>query len=1067
LQSAPPAVRLNSSSGSNAGGPSALSGSGAPLPPATRQALEGSFKVSLASVRVHTDRGAQEAATNLSARAFTYGNDIFLGPRERATDLSLMAHEVAHTVQQQGASTVQRSAPGQSDSYEHEAHQSSVAVLQGAPFTVHQRTSGLCVQGERSLWDRATSAVGGAAKAVGGGLDFIAEQAKQLGIGKALDYIAEKANLIPGFRMFTVVLGVNPINMSKVDRSAANILRGLIEVIPGGTLISQALQNHGVFDKVGNWVEQQIKTLGMVGSDIKQALTTFIGGLKLEDITNFSGVWERAKRIFTEPIDRIITFAKGLITDILKFIKDAILRPLAKMAEGTEGWNLLKAVLEQDPITGEHFPRTAETVIGPFMKLIGQEEVWENIKRGKAIDRAWAWFQGALAGLMGFVRAIPKKIVDTISSLTIGDVVTVVGAFGKIAGAFINIATEFGSWALKQVLSLLEILVDVLAPKVKPYIAKAKTAFDTIVKDPVTFVGHLVRAGKLGFEMFASNILEHLKTALIKWITGPLGDEGVYVPKSFSLLEIIKLVLSVLGLTWQNIRAKLVKIIPDPVLSGLEKTAKILVTLVKDGPAAAWEEIKTELTELKDQLISQVIQMVTTEIVKAAVVKLVTSLNPAGAVIQAILAIWNTVTFFIEKIQQIAAVVASFIDSISAIAAGQIDAAAKKVEQTLANTLVLVIGFLAKLVGAGDVPKKVVAIIRKIRDPIDKGLNKIVDWLGKMLQKLVGAAKAGAKALFQWWKKKVPFSGGGESHTILFQGEGESAELMVRTTPKKPEEFIFDYVPAGGSKAEMDQIKSLSTKIEKLKKSIATAQKKDAPNQAVIAKLDADLTVNFNALGQVLAGLLDKAEDEGSEKRPVPIDYPKRRAAAYPNIYIGPLTALFLEQKWLMAAAAAGNAQKAKDMLVAREPNLSKEDDFKAWSGVVKVFKAAGGAEQQLPVGGPVGLDPAFASLSPGKLLLYDEKGSTGGGSKINNKFRPFGFRPGKEGLDGDHVVERQLGGPDTLSNLWPLQAGENRSSGSTVKSLKVPFGKAKAVTVHEARQKKKKAIHLLIKSVK
>ena len=107
-------------------------------------------------------------------------------------------------------------------------------------------------------------------------------------------------------------------------------------------------------------------------------------------------------------------------------------------------------------------------------------------------------------------------------------------------------------------------------------------------------------------------------------------------------MEIIKLVLSVLGLTWQNIRAKFVKIIPEPVLIGLEKTAGILVTLVKDGPAAAWEQIKTELSELKDPLIAQITQMVTTEVVKAAVVKLVSMLNPAGAVIQAIIAIYNT-----------------------------------------------------------------------------------------------------------------------------------------------------------------------------------------------------------------------------------------------------------------------------------------------------------------------------------------------------------------------------------------------------------------------------------------
>ena len=43
--------------------------------------------------------------------------------------------------------------------------------------------------------------------------------------------------------------------------------------------------------------------------------------------------------------------------------------------------------------------------------------------------------------------------------------------------------------------------------------------------------------------------------------------------------------------------------------------------------------------------------MIQMEVVKAAVKKLVSMLNPAGAVIQAIIAIYNTVTFFIEKIK--------------------------------------------------------------------------------------------------------------------------------------------------------------------------------------------------------------------------------------------------------------------------------------------------------------------------------------------------------------------------------------------------------------------------------
>ena len=729
--------------GAPAPGPAAVAGveaaatGGQPLPADVRRFMEPRLRADLSGVRVHTDATAASLSNQFSARAFTYRHHIFFGPgqyRPGTRDgMSLLAHELTHTIQQGRSPAVPRTG----------------VTTTATPPAV-----------------------------------------QRLGVDDVLDYFAEKAYNIPGFRMLTLLLGFNPINMRTAARTAANLLRALIELIPGGALITQALDAHGVIEKAAAWVESKIATLGDIGGQIVDGLKRFVDSLSWDDIFDLGGVWDRAKRIFTDPIGRLISFGASVVSEILQMVKDAILRPLAALAEGTRGYDLLKAILEKDPITGEPFPRNADTLLGGFMKLIGQEEVWENLKKGRAVPRAWAWFQGALRDLMAFVTSVPARIIATLRSLTFADVLTVVGAFRKIGTAFLDIAGQFISWGLTQVLGLLEILFSVVAPSVMPYVAKARTAFQTIVRDPVRFIGHLVRAGRLGFQMFAKNIVEHLKNALIKWITGPLGEAGVYIPKAFTLLEIVKLVLSVLGLTWQNIRTKLVKIIPDPVLTALEKTASVLVTLVTQGPAAAWEEIKTELTELKDQLIGQVTQMISTEVVKAAVVKLVSMLNPAGAVIQAILATYNTVTFFIQKLQQIAAVVASFIDSIAAIAAGQVEGAAKKVEQTMANTLTVIIAFLAKFVGLGSVPEKLVGIVKKIRAPIDKGLDRIVAWLGAMLQKLIGAAKAGVKKLLQWWKKKVPIAGGDEDHVLTFEGSDASAVLVVRSAPEKPSVFL-------------------------------------------------------------------------------------------------------------------------------------------------------------------------------------------------------------------------------------------------------------------------------------
>jgi len=937
---------------------------GSPLPLSVRRFMEPRFRADFSKVRIHTDAKAAKLNRQVNARAFAVGNSIFFGESKFKPDThegrELIAHELTHTIQQGAA--LQRS--------------EEPMVTQHAPV-----------------------------------------QVQRLGLTDALDYFADKANLIPGFRMFTIVLGVNPINMSRVDRNAANILRALIEFIPGGGLITQALDNYGIFDKIGTWVEQQIRSLGMVGSAIKQAVTQFLSTLSWTDIFDLGGVWDRAKRIFTEPIDRIKNFAKGLVTGIVQFIKDAILRPLAKLAEGTRGYDLLKAILCEDPITGEPVPRTADTLIGGFMKLIGQEDVWENIKKGNAIARAWAWFQGALAGLMGLVRAVPRRIIDTIRSLTLMDVVTVVDAFRKVVGTFVNIAGDFVSWGLKQVLSLLEILFSVVAPGVMPYLSKARAPLTTILKDPIGFVGNLVRAGRMGFELFAANILTHLKAALIKWIVGPLGDAGVYIPRSFELMEIIKLVLSVLGLTWQNIRGKLVKIIPDPVLTGLEKTAGVLVTLVKDGPAAAWDQIKAELAELKDQMIAQVTAMVTTEVVKAAVVKLVSMLNPAGAVIQAILAIYNTVTFFIQKINQIAAVVASFIDSIAAIASGQVAGAAKKVEQTMANGLTVVIAFLAKFAGLGSVPEKLVGIIKKIRAPIDRGLDKIVAWLGNLLKKLAGAVKAGVKKLLEWWKIRKTFAADGESHSLSFSGEKTAAQLVVASDPTPLRKFLEEKRNEAGitpqKLAATGQIEILLRTID-----LARLLPDDKNEQA-----QADIEAAFALIVPLLITLLSGTEF-GTQANPLPLEYTKRSIGRYPIIYVGPKSKNRIDQEWLRL----GN-------LAAIDKALADDAERKEWAvrgkKIIALFPTKPGT--RLPDGsGPVGIEEPFRTEAG--LRIEYAAGKTKGGGLINDTLKPFGFRAGAEKYDGDHIIEMQIGGPNELRNLWPLERGENRSSGSLLR---------------------------------
>lgn len=684
-----------------------ITSGGAPLPVAVRNSLMRSFSIDLTPIRVHTDARAQHTVKSFNTRAFAYGSNIFLGPGESPSDLRLMAHEVAHVVQQSGGTVLQHFTVNSGDALEEEAEKASAAAMRGEKFTVKQRTS-----------PRPQGLLG---------ID--------ISIPDPLEWLAGKANAIPGFRMLTIVLGVNPINMSSVDRSAANILRALVEFLPGGSLITEALDNHGVFEKAGAFVETQIKSLGLTGALIKSAVTEFISSINLPgDLLNPGSTWERAKRIFTAPIDQIISFASGLVDGIIEIVKDAILKPIAKLAEGTEGYNLLKGVLGKDPITGDPVERSAETLLGPLLRMIGLGDVWQKMQESKAIPRAWQWFQSTLSQLIGFVSEIPTLFLNAFKSLTIEDIILVPKAFAKLAAVFGGFLGKFVSWGVDAMWNLLEIVFDVVSPGALGYVKRTGAAMKSILQNPLPFVGNLAKAAKLGFQNFAGNFVTHLKAGLIDWLTGSLT--GVYIPRSFSLGEIVKFVFSVLGLTWSNVRQKLVKATSETVVAAMETGFDIVKTLVTQGPAAAWDKIKEHLTNLKDQVIQGIIDLVVDAVVTKAVPKLVAMFIPGAGFISAIISIYDLIMVFVQKISKIIQVVTAFINSITAIAAGNIGAAAGKVESILAGLLALAINFLAGFAGLGKIANKIMGVVNKIRAPIDKALDKLVAWIVGMAKKL-------------------------------------------------------------------------------------------------------------------------------------------------------------------------------------------------------------------------------------------------------------------------------------------------------------------------------------------
>ncbi|RLB96057.1 MAG: hypothetical protein DRH50_02360 [Deltaproteobacteria bacterium] len=97
--------------------------------------MESAFGADFSGVRVHTDGEADTLNRQLSARAFTTGQDIFFKQGAynpgSSSGRELLAHELTHVVQQNGDKVQRKLTVGQpGDKYEQEADQVAQAVMQ-------------------------------------------------------------------------------------------------------------------------------------------------------------------------------------------------------------------------------------------------------------------------------------------------------------------------------------------------------------------------------------------------------------------------------------------------------------------------------------------------------------------------------------------------------------------------------------------------------------------------------------------------------------------------------------------------------------------------------------------------------------------------------------------------------------------------------------------------------------------------------------------------------------------------------------------------------------------------
>lgn len=419
---------------------------------------------------------------------------------------------------------------------------------------------------------------------------------------------------------------------------------------------------------------------------------------------------------------------------------------LNRAAMNIPGFRLVTVIIGYNPIIQEDVPRTAENFIGGFLGLLGPigNALFAKLQETNAISMALTWLDQEVTALgitLSYIGSLITRILDSISITDIsGSISRALDILREPARRIMNflgrLAEKIKEFIFRGALQLVGAPVDM----VMGILNRAGNILRSIFEDPIGFIGNLVNAIKGGLMNFMQNIGRHLINGLVNWLFGALQGAGIQLPQRWDLPGIFSLVMQILNLTYQQgVRPRLVRFLGENGVARLEQAFEFIRDVMTRGPVAIWERIREFLGNLREMVMDGIKSFVITRLVQAGITRLVSMFNPAGALIQAVMAIWNTIQFFIERAQQIASFVNAVFESISNIASGAIGTAANWIENALARAIPVILGFLARLIGLGNISEQIRNIIARVRAPIDAAIDRVVNWVVAQGRRLVNA----------------------------------------------------------------------------------------------------------------------------------------------------------------------------------------------------------------------------------------------------------------------------------------------------------------------------------------
>ncbi|MEJ8816342.1 eCIS core domain-containing protein [Lacibacter sp. H407] len=270
---------------------------------------------------------------------------------------------------------------------------------------------------------------------------------------------------IPGYKALRVVLGRDPITGDDVIRNGHNFIEAAFDIMPGGELLHQKLDEQHQLDAAAEWIDGRIADLETIVNDLFSEFDQFWNELELLDLRSPTTVIRNGAAIVLRFINRIIDFAVSAAGELLEMVKQFLLEKIVDfIKEHTNAYPLLTVILGEDPVTKQQVDRNGTNILNALLELGGEEGIQQRTQMQETgtFQKVVDYIDEGIAVFSDLYNSIVQNFSAIWDRVTIDALMNPVDTFRSIYDTFADPINRVLDFVIRVGTEILKLIKEVL-----------------------------------------------------------------------------------------------------------------------------------------------------------------------------------------------------------------------------------------------------------------------------------------------------------------------------------------------------------------------------------------------------------------------------------------------------------------------------------------------------------------------------------------------------------------------------------------------------------------------------